>query len=397
MTGKVGSNSDGNRVRKVCFLLPWFAAYRDEFFSKLTSDAGGLYELCVLHGEKPSDKVLKYKEPTEYSAKLLPTVNFSLLGYKLTWQRGLLREVRKLEPDAVVFLFNPGTVNYLFMMLYLKLARIPFALWISLWTRHELSSNQRQRRERIRDFFIKLSSLMVCYGSADAAQLKALGVPAERIVVAQNTINVERILEFDRRKLREDSRMKLGIEDGERVVLFVGGLVKEKCLEKAIEAVRFNHANGKRLRFYVIGKGPERETLERIAKEGGAPIYFEGAIFGDDLRTYFSAADMFLLTGDGGLAINEAMAYGLPVISPAADGTVPDLIEDGVNGYLLKGDQQEEIDLAVRNLLEVDDERLGTMGLASRKIIEEKATMKNMVNRFKWSFDFLISMRKGRK
>ena len=47
---------------------------------------------------------------------------------------------------------------------------------------------------------------------------------------------------------------------------------------------------------------------------------------------------MFVLPGTGGLAINEAMAHRLPVISGYADGSADDLVVDGVTGFRLKED-----------------------------------------------------------
>ena len=125
------------------------------------------------------------------------------------------------------------------------------------------------------------------------------------------------------------------------------------------------------------------------------PVYFEGAIFGEALRTYFCAADIFMLTGDGGLAVNEAMAYGMPIISPIADGTIPDLVLDGINGFLLVREDQDEINTTLKTMIELDAKRLEAMGNASKAIIAEKASLSNMVDQFMRCFSILVADGRG--
>ena len=54
-------------------------------------------------------------------------------------------------------------------------------------------------------------------------------------------------------------------------------------------------------------------------------VYFAGAVC-DGVEAWFAAGDVFVLPGLGGLALNQAMALGLPVVSSDADGTGADLV-----------------------------------------------------------------------
>jgi len=96
---------------------------------------------------------------------------------------------------------------------------------------------------------------------------------------------------------------------------------------------------------------------------------------------YFVNSDVFLLTGSGGLAINEAMAYGLPIISTIGDGTVRDLI-DG-NGFLLNNVRDvDEVCDKLKLFLNLTNEERDNMRSRSIEIIKEKATLKNMIEQY---------------
>lgn len=95
------------------------------------------------------------------------------------------------------------------------------------------------------------------------------------------------------------------------------------------------------------------------------------------------------MPGTGGLGVNEAMAYGLPIISTIGDETIIDLI-DG-NGYLLKemGNIEEQA-ASIKRFINLTREQKIQMSERSLNIIRERATLKNMVEKHSLACQHLI-------
>ena len=110
----------------------------------------------------------------------------------------------------------------------------------------------------------------------------------------------------------------------------------------------------------------------------GERITLHGAKHGAEAQAFFEQDDLFLLPGTGGLAINEAMAYALPIISTVGDDTVVDLI-DG-NGYLLEHfGNASEIESALKSFINLKEEEKMEMSRKSETLVKERASFDNMI------------------
>ena len=129
-----------------------------------------------------------------------------------------------------------------------------------------------------------------------------------------------------------------------------------------------------------VGDRPERVTLESLAKEIYPSAEFIGAKHGAELKPYFEKADLFVLPGTGGLAVQEAMSYGLPVIVAKGDGTQDDLVREG-NGWQIQPEDYNALVAAMKNALS-DRARLREMGKESFRIVSEEINIEKMVETF---------------
>jgi glycosyltransferase involved in cell wall biosynthesis len=167
-----------------------------------------------------------------------------------------------------------------------------------------------------------------------------MGIEEERIFKLPIYIDVKK---FSEAKGGEEIRQKFKGYDN--IVLFVGRLAREKNIPNLLRAARIVVEKFPRTLFLIVGDGPEREKLERLAKELKVAdnVVFEGVVEHDLLPAYYKACDIFVLPSDHegwGLVIVEALAAGKPVITTDV-GLVGEIVEDGKYGFVVpKGDEK---------------------------------------------------------
>lgn len=171
------------------------------------------------------------------------------------------------------------------------------------------------------------------------------------------------------REKRGEIRHELDIADDEIAAIVTRRLVDKNGVIYLAKATEF--IKNKKLKFIIIGDGPERAAVEKEFKHHCGPrAIFLGNRTHSDIVDYYSAADFSILpslmeaTSISGL---EAMASALPLVGTEVGG-IPELIQDGINGYLCLPANPEDLAEKINNLLAQD---LGELGANSRKMVEE--------------------------
>jgi glycosyltransferase involved in cell wall biosynthesis len=365
---------------KLAIILPTLPAYRKDFFNRLDVELKKIdCEMNVLHGTQFLNKEIKTDANPQYRAFPIKTSEFALAGYRMVWWTGIIRKLHRLKPDAVIILFSPGNMKLWLLQLYCYLFRIRVGIWSCGFTRDEVKGFKRKMRAAILNFFLFKADFHVCYGTAYRDTLLGLGIDNSKIFVAQNTLNVENILSIDlsERENRKSETVNF---------LFVGALISEKNLDLAILAFKRLVADGYNATLSIVGQGLIIDELRAIVKSEGVEshVFVTGPRYGAELTNSFIGADVFIMPGTGGLAINEAMAYGLPILSTTGDSTVTDLLIEGENGYFLDDRASvENIYDKCRQIITGEKDRLLSMGRRSRQIVSERATLGNMVEKYR--------------
>ena len=232
-------------------------------------------------------------------------------------------------------------------------------------------------RASLRRTFLRQFDAMITYSNRGAGEYAALGFPEKRIFVAPNAVAPRPERTVKTRPLQFTGRPSL---------LFVGRLQARKRVDLLLQACAAMPGD-LRPELVIVGDGPERERLQSLAARVFPEARFLGAKQGRELVPYFSAADLFILPGTGGLAVQEAMSYGLPVIMGTGDGTNDDLVRVS-NGWQVPPDDLETLTRVLRQALS-DPARLRSMGAASYRIVEQEVNVERMVAVFVQALDSL--------
>jgi glycosyltransferase involved in cell wall biosynthesis len=364
---------------KLIILHPTLPAYRKDFFESLDQQLKlkGI-ELTVIHGTSFFKKSIKSDPDPKYSTIPLLTKENKLFGYRIVRWKGIFNKIRKIKPDMIIILFCPGNLTVWLVQLYSYINKIKVGIWSNGSVRKEITGIKRKIRALFLNFFLFRAKFHISYGTRYKNELLALGIEEPKVFIAQNTINVEKILAYCNGRKHESSG------DGFNF-LYVGALTREKNLDLAIRAMKRLTGEGYKVKFTIIGQGTIIEELRSLVKEEKMEekVFVLGYKSDVEIPPYFLNADVFILPGTGGLAINEAMAYGLPIISTIADGTILDLLNEGKNGYFVNEIASiDNIYEVCKTALQKKKSGLQEMGRLSRQIISQKATLKNMVNNF---------------
>ena len=214
-------------------------------------------------------------------------------------------------------------------------------------------------------WLLRVPPALIANSSAAVENAVQLGLRRERVHVLPNVIDLD---DFDRRSARPVSVRRSA---GEIVAVAACRLVAAKRLDRFIAAVAAVRRDGCPLRGVIVGAGPERDALERRARESGQ---FDGITFlgrRDDIPALLRQADVLVVSSDHEGFPNvvlEAMAAQLPVITTPA-GDAPSVIEDGVTGFVVPPDDLGAMADRLRLLARTPSLRL-RFGRAGRERVE---------------------------
>ena len=160
-----------------------------------------------------------------------------------------------------------------------------------------------------------------------------------------------------------------------------GRLVPVKDFPFMVEIARDVTKMESNIRFGIAGNGPEKTRVEEMICRYGLEQSFRLCGFLDNVVLFYKEIDIYLNTSihEGiPMSILEAMAHGLPVVAPDVGG-LGEIIEDGVQGFLVKGRNPRDFaDRCVR--LYRDEPLRQQMGLAARERIKTVFSNHRMAN-----------------
>ncbi len=233
----------------------------------------------------------------------------------------------------------------------------------------------------------RLVNAEVCVSSGVRDWLIEGGLPAEKLVVIPNGVDVER---FAGRGSAFKS--ELGIAPEAPLVTTIGRLTEQKGIDDFIQAAAKLHHAARGTHFLIVGEGALRPDLGAQAEQLGlgSAITFLG--FRSDVPDILRATDLFVLASRWeGMpnALLEAMAAGVPAIGTRVEGT-EDVIQDGETGLLVAPRDPRALAEAMKSLL-TDRDRAQTLGRAAREHVRTHFSLDAMVHRHEDLYERLLA------
>lgn len=354
-------------------------AYRAPFFDAMAAVCTG--GLSLFAGQPLPDEQIASAQSLQ-RAQLVQARNrhlFTLSSpFYQCWQDGLIDWLERWQPQTLIVEANPryrstpAAVRWMHArgraVLGWGLGAPPVSGLLAVWRHHS------------RKGFLRALDGVIAYSQRGAQEYQALGFPAERVFIAPNAVVARPVKPPPERP---------GVFDKPPVVLFVGRLQERKRIDLLLQACAVLPRE-LQPRLWIVGDGPGRAEFQRLAASLYPQAEFPGAHYGTELEQFFIEADLFALPGTGGLAVQQAMSFGLPVIVAQGDGTQDDLVRPE-NGWRIPPDDLGALTEALRTALS-DPARLRQMGTASYRIVAEDANLERMVEVF---VQALISIQHG--
>jgi glycosyltransferase involved in cell wall biosynthesis len=367
--------------------------YRVPFFKKLAQKFG----VCLFYGKgekrgswQNAATITGFKHRKLFSLKLKFKVNN--ITVRLVWFPALFHRLKKHTPDVVISEGFTNIFNNIGICLFCSLCSIPWIIWDSGRKKENPMNLWRKAAELLNIFLLKRAKAVLAYGSVARDYFLSIGINAGKIFVAHNTIDVESCMKHAL-GLNADPTPVSRIRDrmnlnGKKVILYVGALEKRKKVQHLITAFKEIMQEIPEAVLLIVGDGNyEKKLAEMVRMANIKNCIFTGKIT-EGVERFFALADFFVLPGQGGLAVNQAMSYGKPVIVGQSDGTEIDLVKHGYNGYLIK--DINDLTTAMRTLL-TNPLLRGQMGGASLEIIR-RYTLKNMIQKFESAVEYVLSL-----
>lgn len=398
---------------KVLFVNTTITHYGHPLFNKVAAKGCELVVLIPQKNESTVGKGVKRNESKDQHYRVISTPS-QKAWYGKDYLPELLPTIQKEQPNILVIgwpymlqlFFYPKIIKYLKKnSIRLILHEIPFQVppygELSYFKEHPVFNEAMQLQSKGVKFYANAWVLMqvrkYLYSRADASLnycsrglelWPSYGVPKEKIFVRYNSGDTEAFFN------RKEEVMKASelLPACSKRILHIGRLVAWKRVDLLIKAYERVYTRFSDSELTIVGDGPELENLKKQASLSVAKdhIRFVGGVYDPfELGCYMKESSVYVLAGMGGLSINDAMCYEMPVICSVCDGTEKDLVENGKNGYFFKEGDAEDLAEKIEIIL-TDEHTRKQMGKESLRIIEERININAVADNYLKVFHYVM-------
>ena len=303
---------------------PYFVNYCDEL--------GKYVDLTVLFELKNA----KDRDETWRSSLTNRRFKYVFLnGRRFSAESGLSFKVKKYLKDRSydrVIIANPSTPTGIISLLYCRRKKIPFILQ----SEGGFQGSGKGFKERFKKYLMENATMYLTGMGGDDDYFLKYGATKEKLKSYYFTSSYgkdidDRVLSFNEKKAL---KQQLGVKTS-KMILYVGQFIYRKGIDILLKSIEKNYED---VSIYLIGGELTKEYDQIISENNIKNVFAKPFMSKEELRAFYQAADIFVMTtreDTWGLVVNEAMEHGLPVITTTRCIAGKNLIEDGLNGYLV--------------------------------------------------------------
>lgn len=344
-------------MKRVLFITNYAAPYKVQFYDELSR----YFDVTVVFSDKIEDQKHRTSEWFTkgnggfHSVQLTRCVG-TLKGENICID--VMEWIRK--PWDVIVICGYASPTMMIAMAYLRMKRIPFWLEVD----GGLVRQDSAAAYAVKRMLVGSASAYLSSGKATTDYLVHYGAKRETVREYPFSSLFERdilkipVSEAEKKELKQE----LGLKDG-KTILSIGQFIHRKGFDVLLQAAASLDAGAD---VYIVGGQPPEEYLSMCSDLGLGNVHFLGFMKKDKLVKYYQAADLFVLpTREDiwGLVVNEAMAFGLPVVTTDRCVAGLELVENGVTGYIVPvGDAQKLAD-RINDALSGDLYKMGAAAL----------------------------------
>ena len=355
--------------------------YRVPLFNLLSKNNAGI-EFDIFFFSKIEDNRLWCLpiEEFKFDYKFLRGISFKFHKkggdlFTLHINFSIFRALAKKRYDVIICA-GYNSVTAVFSLLYAKFLGKPFIHWSEQTLPAEPPKEfiGRLMRSLLKTIFFKFSDAYIAQGTCTKEFLISNGVSEHQIFISPYATNNSYFLKKAEKYVINKDMLKKELSiTTEKVIIYVGQLVERKGVFDLLKAYNNLYAEEKKATsLLLIGAGMLEKSLKHYCNENNlGNVIFLGYKQQEELVKYFAISDVFVLPSwhdTWGIVVNEAMACGLPVIITESVGASGDIVQNGINGYIVKSSSPTELYSTMRKLLK-DEELCKQMGRKSIEII----------------------------
>ena len=271
---------------------------------------------------------------------------------------GMIRQVFR-EPKSVIVVHGWHYCTHLLILMLGKIKGHTVCIRNDMPQKQEvLKKGWKQVIKKIglKYFLFPRINYFLYVGTQNRLLYQNYKLPLKRLISCPYSVDNNRF-KADSQKLKASIpaiKRKIGIPANDRVILFTAKYIEKKRPLDLLQA--FMQLNAPDCWLILVGEGELRKDMEKFINEKKIKrVILTGFINQSGISEYYAIADLFVLCSsvgeNWGLSANEAMNFNLPLILSDLTGCSDDLVKDGINGYVFKTRNVDELTLKLKQVL----------------------------------------------